>query len=29
MLIAQALEHGLALVSIEALFDAYGVTGVW
>lgn len=29
MLIAQALERDLALVSIEAPFDAYGVTRVW
>ena len=29
MLIAQALEHDLALVSIETPFDAYGITRVW
>ena len=29
MLIAQALLEGLALVSNEALFDAYGVRRVW
>lgn len=29
MLIAQAMLPGLALVSIEAPFDAYGVTRVW
>ena len=29
MLIAQALEHDLALVSIEEPFDAYGVTRIW
>ena len=29
MLIAQALGHGLVLVSIEAPFDAYEVVRVW
>jgi len=29
MLIAQALVEGLALVSNERLFDAFGVTRVW
>jgi PIN domain nuclease of toxin-antitoxin system len=29
MLIAQALLDGLQLVSIEAAFDAYGVTRLW
>ncbi len=29
MLIAQAMVRGLALVSIEAQFDAYGVRRLW
>ena len=29
MLIAQAVVHGLALVSIEAVFDGYGVNRLW
>ena len=29
MLIAQAVVHGLALVSIEAVFDSYGVNRLW
>lgn len=29
MLVAQALNHELALVSNEAAFDAFGVTRVW
>ena len=29
MLIAQAVVHGLALVSIEAVFDGYGVRRLW
>jgi PIN domain nuclease of toxin-antitoxin system len=29
LLIAQALEDGLVLVSNEALFDAYGVNRLW
>ena len=29
MLIAQALGHDLVLVSIEALFDTYGVRRLW
>lgn len=29
MLIAQALSEGMALVSNEAAFDAYGVTRLW
>jgi len=29
LLIAQSLVHGLALVSADGVFDAYGVTRVW
>ena len=29
MLIAQAVVHGLALVSIDAVFDGYGVNRLW
>ena len=29
MLIAQAIEHGMALVSIDAVFDGYGVNRLW
>ena len=29
MLIAQALSHELAIVSIDALFDRYGVNQLW
>ena len=29
MLIAQALEHDLGLVSVEEPFDAYGITRIW
>ena len=29
MLIAQAVAHGLALVSIDAVFDGYGVNRLW
>ena len=29
MLIAQAVVHGLAIVSIEAVFDDYGVNRLW
>ena len=29
MLIAQAVVHGLALVSIDAEFDGYGVNRLW
>lgn len=29
MLIAQALAHGLVLISIEDCFDSYGVTRLW
>ena len=29
MLIAQAVVHGLALVSTEAVFDGYGVNRLW
>ena len=29
MLIAQALSHGLTLVSNESLFDRYGVRRIW
>ena len=29
MLIAQAIEHGMALVSIDSMFDGYGVNRLW
>ena len=29
MLIAQAIEHGMALVSIDSVFDGYGVNRLW
>ena len=29
MLIAQAIEHDMALVSIDAVFDGYGVNRLW
>lgn len=29
MLVAQAFEEKMALVSIEAVFDGYGVTRIW
>lgn len=29
MLIAQAVVHGLALVSVETVFDSYGVNRLW
>jgi PIN domain nuclease of toxin-antitoxin system len=29
MLVAQAREEKLALVSLDAVFDAYGVTRIW
>ena len=29
MIIAQALAHGLAVVSIDAALDPYGVTRLW
>ena len=29
LLVAQALANGLALLSADRVFDAYGVTRVW